>query len=115
MERLTFDEGSSTVVIDGRPLALSGRIRDAWSHDGAIIVMAARDAAMAVFVYDSETLRARHCIAAPLGWQLDRLTAHVGGGVSAIAWTRDAIHGHHDWHFLVDVAAGTLTRTHPSR
>lgn len=116
MERLSrIEEGSAQLEVDGRTLTLPGALRDAWRHEGWLLVMARLEGGLALLVYDAASLEERRRIPPPAGWSFDRLTRDVRGGPSALAWTPAAIHGHHDWHLAIDPGAGTLTRTDPSR
>lgn len=114
MERLELEEKSLALEVDGRTLALPGPLRDAWRHDGVVLVMAKVDGALMLILYDEGSLAERHRVAAPEGFVFDRLTRDVRGDASAIGWTPNAIHGHNDWQFAIDLETGALTRTDPS-
>ena len=114
MEPIPHEEGATRLTVGERPLELPGPLRDAWRHEGAVLVMLRPEGgAREVWIYDEASLERLHAIKEPEGWSFDRLTSQQRGP-SVIAITDERIHGHGDWHFLIDFDAGTLTRTSPS-
>ena len=116
MERMSFEEGSSTLAWEGASLSLEGPLRDAWRDAAHVFALAETlgPRRYELFIYDAESHGLLARIKPPEGWVFYRLTAHPRGP-SVVASSLDPANAHQDWHFTIDVQGQTVTRSAPSR
>ena len=112
MELVSHGEGATNIPWDGRNLTFEHPVHGVWSHDQTLLVLLEEAAGRVLHIYRSDTMAHEHRVEAPAGWSFYFLIGwHDQPAIVATSDTE--IHGRYDFHWLIDVHTGALTRHVP--
>ena len=113
MELHCHGHGAMSVEHNGRELTFDRPIHGLWSHDGHLLVLLEEDdGARVLELYNPDTIELEHRIEEPDGWSFYILIAW-NDEAAVVASSAEPINHRRDFHWLIDVDAGTIKKHAP--